>query len=147
MYIKLPRIADNILPITLLFFMGTSITFLSFIMNAKTRWLMLIVMMLYMLIQRSLIRYIDWKLLLVLSLYCAWCLFTSYWSIVPILSIIKSVLLFCIISVMVSAGVEWVKRHSMDDMLGYLRVAACFFLLSLLCGWGGGGVGRGKNVF
>lgn len=99
-------------------------------MNAKTRWLMLIVMMLYMLIQRSLIRYFDWKLLLILSLYCAWCFFTSYWSIVPILSIIKSLLLFCMISVMVSAGVEWVKRHSMDDMLGYLRVVACFFLLS-----------------
>lgn len=116
------RPGELIIPLTLLAFAGTGITFLRGVLNPTTRWVFLLSLSLYLLFAR----YRDVTALLrrplfgMVMAYASWCLTTILWSEEPMLSLVKSVVFALLAMTMLVGGYSWVIHHE--------RARACDFL-------------------
>jgi hypothetical protein len=108
------------MPLVPLIFLGTTFSFLQKINSGYTRWIVLTVLIIYFISNKTLFRFLDKKLALVLFLYVGWCFLTSFWSEVPMLSFIKSGILMIIVFTMLTCGTQWVLTHNLDKAIDYL---------------------------
>lgn len=116
--------------------------FIDAIDSADLRFVFLISLFLYLFLNKKMMVYVsDWQIAFIL-LYLIWCISTSMWSEVPILSITKSTLFAFNIIIMVSAGSLWVVKY------GYLRNISWLYLVlivSLISEFFGGGFHQDPN--
>ena len=126
------------LPLFLIGNMGSTITFLRYIFNTNTRWITFFILMLFMVANIQVLKYLGKQLTIILYLYVGWCFLSTFWSDFPLLSFMKSCLLAATVFTTVLAGMEWVKTHAWNEALDYLWILV---LITLLAGFLGGYVG------
>ncbi|HLB43576.1 MAG TPA: O-antigen ligase family protein [Gammaproteobacteria bacterium] len=128
--IKLLSLDNLIIPVSLVIMTGTSITFLNTLSSANNRWIILISLAVALLLKRSFFKYFDNSLFIILYFYLGWCFSTSFWSLVPSLSFMKSVMMIIAVFTLIRTGIEWVRVNSWTYALDYLWLLALFSLLA-----------------
>ena len=129
------RVTDLFFSLALMAFIGPAVKYINIIFTTTTRWaflaglvgLLLIKGRLFMSIQRS-------RLGLLIFIYILWCLLTTLWSEVSILSFYKSSALFLVALSFVAAGRMWVHSRGEEQAFNY---QIPIFLLVLLAGIAG----------
>lgn len=126
------RPGELIIPLTLLAFSGTGITFVNGVLNTTTRWVFLLILSLYLLFFRNrdvpglLRRPMFWIFLANAS----WCFITVLWSEEPTFSLIKAVGFVWLAITMLMAGYSWVIHHERAHACDFLWLFAVFALLA-----------------
>jgi|GEM_PF-1030494 len=134
LYIRRPVFIKYFLPFFCMGWVGVALSFFKGIFTGDARWLFLLILFLFLMTRKKLARLFDKRLALLFFTYGSWCLLTSLWSIVPVLSVVKSTLFFFAICTLVFAGIEWVKFYPWQSALSYLWALAFISLLSALLG-------------
>lgn len=122
------------LPLFLVGYGGSGITFLRPIFSTNARWVLLVMMFVFLSSKVYLMRLMDKRLTFLLFIYCGWCFLTSFWSEVPLLSFMKSGIFSIAIFVGIFAGIEWVRVNSKEQALSYLWLFAVVVLLASFFG-------------
>src|SRR6516165_1713752 len=144
MKIRLPR--NLMFPLTVAAFIGVTITYANFIFTYSTRWIFLAVLALHLLLKNRMMYGFHSRFGLVLLIYCTWCLLTSAWSIVPELSIAKSVAIILIALSFVSAGYWWSFDRGTLNAMNYLVPVTAMGLLAGVSGGAASEVFKGTVV-
>ena len=113
---------------------GTTMSFLTPIFNSNTRWLFFLALFAFLFTRKNIFRYFDVKLGLILFIYFGWCLLTTGWATVPLLSFIKSSTFVLITLTLIFAGIEWMKANSWSNSLNYLWMLSLIALISAFLG-------------
>lgn len=134
---KRPRVhIDWILPLAIVAFAGPAVRYIESVFSASTRWAMLVLLVLVMLLRGRLHRGLSGPFGAALVVYLGWCMVTVMWSEAPGLSAAKGLAL-CAVSIgMLAAGHSWVERAGITNAMTYLAPLA---LIALLAGVIGGG--------
>lgn len=109
--------------------------YINFVLSASTRWVLIAILFLYLILRKRLLSFFDTALFLVIFLYVLWSFFTSFWSDIPVLSFSKSILLIVIPIIMTNITIEWVVTHSVKDCLNYLSIFAFISVFTGLIGF------------
>src|SRR5262245_47138926 len=88
MMVRLPR--NFMFPLAVFAFIGVAVEYASLVFTTSTRWIFLALLMLYLLAKDRFMFGLQSRFGAVLLLYCGWCILTSTWSDVPVLSIAKA---------------------------------------------------------
>lgn len=107
-------------PIALIAFIGQGSGIINRVISGNTRWIFFFILFFYLLLNKKLLRSIPPLLLLVLTFYLGWCILTTLWSEVPILSFMKSTMFLLTIMTFVSAGHLWAKKFASSKALNCL---------------------------
>ena len=148
-----PSFIKYLLPFFCMGWIGSSLIILKDIFSGNGRFLFLVILFLFLATRKNLARFLDARLGFILFTYGTWCLFTSVWSSIPILSVMKGSLYFLTVPILIFAGIEWAKSHSWENTLDYLWMLAFVSLLSALLGhqdnnyYHGLIAGAGANIF
>jgi hypothetical protein len=128
--------AELIIPLCLLAFVAPGLTFLNWALNETTRWLVLLALTFFLLQKRGrLLRGLFHQhLFFWVIIYASWCMMSTLWSEVPILSFAKAIVFFWISLVFLVAGYAWARYHSGRDRLNVLWL---FSLVTLVATQGG----------
>jgi len=103
------QLSNWFFPLTLLAFIGPSIQYLSSILTLNTRWILLGLLFLQMLLSMGKNR-LPVPLFLITIVYIAWCYLTWFWSDVPMLSLMKVSAFALVMFSMTLAGQQWASR-------------------------------------
>src|SRR5690242_15596285 len=106
MILRLPR--NFLFPLATFAFVAVPIDYVNLVFTTTTRWIFLVALLLYLLVRRRFSLGLQTYVGLVLLLYCAWCLSTSSWSMVPQLSFEKAGAFSLVVLIFVSAGHDWI---------------------------------------
>lgn len=112
--------------------MSSIIALPSAILTGSVRWLFLIILFLLLITRKNLFRFFNAPLALLLFISIGWCLFTSIWSSIPELSLMKGALYAIMVPILILAGIEWTKSFPWEKSLDYLWMLASLVLLSAL---------------
>ncbi len=132
MIVRLPR--NFMFPLATLAFAGVSLHYANIVFTTSTRWAFLLLLMLYLFAVGRFMIGFQSRFGAVLLAYCGWCIMTSIWSEVPALSIPKSIALFGVVVVFVSAGHWWVRERGALHALDYLAPLTAVVLIAGLAG-------------
>lgn len=126
------RPGELIIPLTLLAFAGTGITFVSSVLNTTTRWAFLLALSLFLLFfrYRDVTDLLRRPLFWAVMAYASWCFMTVMWSEVPVLSLVKSAVFVWLAVTMMIAGYSWVTHHERAHACDFLWLFAVFALLA-----------------
>lgn len=116
--------AQNLLPICMLGFMGSAFSFLRSVFSVNSRWAILFFLFLFVFKNRNIWRFLKPKLAFAFLLYMGWCFLSSFWSLVPILSLMKSIMLCAIALILIFVVASWVTNNSWRNCLNYLWLLA-----------------------
>jgi hypothetical protein len=119
---KIPSIKDLVTPLLLLAFTGTVVRYFNSVFTSSSRWVFLLVILLYILFSKRriiapLFRTGFMKLVFVAI---AWNLATTMWSYVPELSLMKSIACGLVMIGGVSAGYFWVRQNPKEKAFDYI---------------------------
>lgn len=130
------RPVDLIIPLCLLGFIGTGITFLSSVFNPTTRWGILAALSLFLFVsrQRDVVALLRYPLFWAVLVYAAWGLMTVAWSEVPQISLAKSLAFIWVSTTMLIAGYSWAMRHERAQVFDFMWLVAVVALLASLSG-------------
>jgi hypothetical protein len=117
---RIPKLRDWLLPLMILAFVGLSVTFLSPVFNTTTRWAILGVVVLYLLVKGGLWGPFRTHFGLFTLIFALWGVATVIWSEVPLLSGMKAGAFFVIAFTCMAAGQYWVRQHAPQEALNYL---------------------------
>lgn len=133
MIIRIPRAL--LFPLAITAFIGVTMSYANIIFTTNTRWLFLALLSLYLVAKGRLLGGFQSIFGLALLTYCAWCILSSSWSIVPELSLYKSVALALVAVAFASGGYWWVfARGALNALNCLIPVTA----LALFAGSTGG---------
>lgn len=130
MHIRIPALNHFLLPLCLLGFFGSSVHYLDQIFSVNIRWVLLAILLVYLIIKKRFIIFINFHLLIFVFLYLFWCMLSSAWSDIPFLSLSKSGISFVIVTGMISAGIAWVLSRDFSEALSFLKPLVCVTLLA-----------------
>ena len=108
-----------VLPLGLVAFTCNGVSFLSYFLGPNTRWIILLLMFLYVFLKVKLFSSLNNKIFFSLLAYIFWCFLTGFWSDVPVLSFLKGGSFFFAALTMIAIGSEWVKQASWQNSLSY----------------------------
>lgn len=91
-------------------------------------------MLVYLVLNNRLFRYLGPRLSTVLYLYTIWCILTFLSSDIPTLTLLKSSLFFFIVFTLTGIGIEWVRWHGITNSLNYLKWLSFIIVFSSLAG-------------
>lgn len=113
------RYSHWLLPLTILAFIGPSVSFLSEIFTPMERWIFLALLAVQQLVDRR--RAMTGNaFVFLLFIYAIWCITTTFWSEVFSLSLYKSLVFFATAFTMLYAGHGWVTRQGAGKSFDYL---------------------------
>lgn len=130
-FLKLKHI---LMPLLLVSFLSTGITFMQPTFWLDARWPILAIMGLYVLSTKTRTS-LPGPAFVALITYSSWCVATALWSEQPGLSILKSGLMFLVAMIGVRAGYLWQAQHDSTSTLAFLFPC---LVLSLMSSLGGG---------
>jgi hypothetical protein len=131
---KIRLLRNLMFPLAVAAFIGVTIKYTSFIFTPSTRWSFLAVLALYLLLKNRMMYGFHSRFGLALLIYCAWCLLTSAWSMVPELSIAKSAAMILIALSFVSAGYWWSFDRGSLNAMNYLVPVTAMGLFASVSG-------------
>jgi hypothetical protein len=157
---RLFKLQDWPLPLTILAFVGLAVTFLRPIFNTTTRWAILGVLIVFLLTKGCLWFPLRTRFGRMTLAFALWVMTTVMWSEVPLLSGMKGLAFVVIAFPCMAAGLWWVRQHEAKDALDYLFPLTIVALLAGVLGryaatavvdTGGGmlyqGLVSGSNMF
>ena len=127
---------ELIIPLGLLGFIGTGVTFLNSVFTPTMRWGILAVLTIFLVIYRGrdvlgMLRYpLPWAVLL----YALWGVMTVAWSEVPQISLAKSLAFTWVSTTMLIAGYSWVMNHERAQTLDFMWLISVVALIASLSG-------------
>jgi O-antigen ligase len=130
-------------PLATFAFIGVSVTYVNYVFTTSTRWVFLVLLVLFLLIKGRLLIGLRSSFGVALASYCAWCLATYTWSEVPYLSIAKATAFSGVAVAFVSAGFSWVRERG---SLGAIYYLAPVTVLALFAGAAGDYYNGGTSV-
>ncbi|EKD69896.1 MAG: hypothetical protein ACD_46C00708G0010 [uncultured bacterium] len=130
MYIRKRSFFEIIFSLTVVFFVCMGIRFVYVLGATNLRWLCALIVFCYLALTKKLLKYVNlnWKMLLLI--YLVWCMSTTLWSEVPLLSFSKSTLFSFNVIVMISAGALWVIKFGYARSLNWLFWVLVFAFIS-----------------
>lgn len=131
---RLPKLKNWLLPIYLLAFAGSAVTFLSPVFNATSRWIVLAIVLSYLYFNGKLTRPLRTDFGILTLAFALWALATGIWSEVPELSYLKAVAFLFISLGGIAIGHAWVGQHGIQDSLKYLGPLTVVTILAGLTG-------------
>lgn len=137
MLIRKRSFLELTLPLTVVTFVCLGTRFVDALGSSDLRWVCMSFLFLYLLLNKYLLKYINYSYAALLLIYLGWCISTTLWSEVPILSFSKSTAFFLNVITMISAGSLWVIKYGYERSFSWIFFVLIVFLLS---GCGGGGV-------
>lgn len=123
-----------VFPLALFAFAGVGMYYVGAIFTPETRWGFLALLVLSLLMSGQIFGAFKTKFGLPLLAYCAWCLVTTLWSIVPDLSLLKSVASIAILLAFSAGGRYWSSGGTNHAPLTYLVPIAIVAVLSAFSG-------------
>ncbi len=128
--------SELIIPITLVAFLCSGVTFLDGIFNTTTRWFFLAVLILFLVSYcwSSVICILYHPLFKIVLIYAFWIFLSIAWSLVPQISFYKSCIFVCMSMFMMSAGYSWIIRHNYRQSCDFLWPIVIISLYSSLMG-------------
>lgn len=123
-----------LLPATIIGFMGPNILYLSDILSTTARWGFVILLSMQLFYYKKKIK-VPPVLLILLCLYSAWCIVTSFWSSQFNLSILKGISAATVLFTCLFAGSAWVMRTGGDQSISYLGAFSILTLIVAVLGF------------
>lgn len=140
MIIRVPR--TFMFPLTALAFVAIPVDYVNIVFTTTTRWVFLVALTLYLLAKRRFILGIQSWFGIALLGYCAWCIATYSWSIVPQLSAEKAVAFSLVAIALVSAGHDWLYERGNLKAVTYLTPITAIALFASVGGHANAGPGN-----
>lgn len=131
---RLPKLKDWLLPIYLLAFAGSAVSFLTPVFNITTRWIVLAFVVAYLLFNGKLTRPLRTSFGLLTLVFALWALATGTWSEVAQLSYLKAFAFLLISFAGLASGQAWVRQNAQQDGLNFLGPLTVVTLLAGLLG-------------
>lgn len=131
---QIPKLKHWLLPIYLLAFAGSAVSFMSPIFNTTTRWIVLALMAVYFFSKLN--RPLRSGFGLLTLAFALWAIVTGIWSEVPELTFLKAFAFLLIAFAGLASGYAWVHQNPPQDGLKYLGPLTAVTLLSGLLGSG-----------
>ncbi|MDD2580816.1 MAG: O-antigen ligase family protein [Desulfuromonadaceae bacterium] len=114
------RLNEWILPLTIIAFMGSNVTYLSAVFTSSIRWFFILALALQVILSKEK-KNISPALLVVVYLYSLWCLVTTFWSEQYALSIMKAIAAAIVLFSCLFAGQTWAtSRTDESQAFNYL---------------------------
>ncbi len=138
MHIRKRSFFEIVFPLTVVFFVCIGTSFIRDIGAVYLRWIGMFLLLIYFFLNKKILVYVNnfWKALLIV--YLIWCVSTTLWSEVPILSLSKSTMFALDILVMISAGGLWIQKYGIERGLEWLFFVLAAIFISALMGSRGG---------
>ena len=134
MHIRKRSFFEILLPVTTMFFVSMGTSFINTMNGVDLRWACLFCLFLYLFFKRKFLIYLNWWHIFLLLTYLIWCISTTLWSEVPLLSFIKSTVFAIDIIIFISAGGFWVIKMNPRDYFNWLSLILLVGLVSGLLG-------------
>jgi len=131
---KLGWLHGAMFPLALFAFAGVGMVYIGVIFTPQTRWVFLALFCFALLKAGRLFGAFKTKFGVPLLLYCAWCLLTSLWSIVPELSLLKGFASIVILLAFTTGGRYWAYGWTSNAPLTFLVPIAVVAVLSAFGG-------------
>lgn len=122
------------LPIMVGAFIGQGTSFVDAVVSANTRWCFFLLLALLMIVKKTLLQSVRGYMLPLLLSYFVWCIATTFWSEVPELSFMKSIMFAAVIITLISAGGEWTRQSTIGSAFNWLIVLCGITLISGVLG-------------
>jgi hypothetical protein len=132
MILRIPK--NFIFPLTTFAFVAIPVDYVDIVFTTTTRWVFLVTLTLYLLARRRLFLGMQNYAGIALLLYCAWCLSTYSWSLVPRLSFEKAAAFSLLAVAFVSAGQDWIHERGAHRALNFLAPITVVGLLAAVGG-------------
>lgn len=130
MWVRKRTFLEIIFPITVVFFTCVGTSFIDAIHATVLRWIFDFILFLYLFLNKKLLLCLkDWQKILLFS-YLIWCVSTTAWSEVPILSFTKSIVFASNVIIMISAGSFWVIKYGFKRSFDWLALLLIVVLFS-----------------
>lgn len=133
-YIRKRSFFEIVFPLTIVFFVCISTQFVDKMAGSELRWVFVLLLFLYLLLNRKILVYVNHSYVVLLLFYFAWCISTTLWSEMPLLSFSKSTLFSFNIIIMLSAGSLWVIKYGHERSFDYLFLFLVVVILSEIYG-------------
>jgi len=131
---RLPKLNNWLIPVYLLAFAGSAVSFLSPVFNSTSRWIVLAFVVTYFLLKGKLTRPLRTSFGLLTLIFALWAIGTGMWSEVPQLSFPKAFAFLLISFAGLAGGQVWVRQNKHQDALRYLGPLTAATLLAGLLG-------------
>ena len=136
MLIRKRSFIELLLPFTILAFLGQGTRFVDMTHISVLKWVFLILLSLYALLNKKILSFLPFQQKFLLFIYLFWCIFTSLWSEVSLLSFSKSALFALTVLTLISVGSLWVIKLGLNRSLYWLGFIMVVVLLSGALGGG-----------
>ena len=130
----LPKLNNWLIPVYLLAFAGSAVSFLSPLFNSTSRWIVLAFVITYFLLSGKLTRPLRTSFGLLTLVFALWAIGTGIWSEVPQLSFPKAFAFLLISFAGLAGGQVWVRQNTHQNALRYLGPLTAVTLLAGLLG-------------
>lgn len=135
MYIRKRSFLEVVFPLTVLAFLGQGTQFVDVTHLSKIRFVLLFTIFFYLFLNKKFFTYIENKLfVLFLLVYLMFCVTTTLWSDIPLLSFSKSVAFLFTVIIMVSVGCVWVTKFGYKNSLEWVFPILIITLISGIFG-------------
>ncbi len=114
------RLQNWPLAVALLGGVGLVITFLAPIFTVSVRWGLIVVVLAFTLRQRRALAWIRTSVGMLLVISMCWGLMTYFWSLQPLLTIMKAVAFALVVVSLTSAGYRWLRMNELRFALAFL---------------------------
>lgn len=129
------RLNEWILPLTIIAFMGSNVTYLSAIFTSSIRWIFVIVLGIQVFFSKEK-KSVPPALLIFVFLYTLWCIVTAFWSEQFSLTIMKSIAAAIVLFSCLFAGQTWASsRTDESQALNYLGLFSMITLAVAVFGY------------
>jgi O-antigen ligase len=132
--------------ITTLAFAACGVKYLNVVFNTDTRWIFVIVLWVILILRGQQFFLFTTRFGPAIGMYFLWCIVTSLWSLVPLLSFMKSLALIVISVGLVTAGQVWVQDWKRKDAYGYLLPIVLMTLFAGLISPSTGNIENGSGL-
>lgn len=120
---RLTLIRNYYIPFLFFGLMAYNFSYINHILTASTRWAFIGLLCVYLIMKKRLFS-LDPIFFCLLLLYLSWNALTSFWSSIPILSFVKSVVLIVVTFIMIGITTEWARSKPIKESLNYLSILA-----------------------
>ncbi len=134
MYIRKRSFFEIIFISTAVFFVCMGTSFIDDMGASNLRWIFVFLLFLYLFLNKKLLIYVRYQWKVLLLIYLTWCILTTLWSPIPLLTFLKSALFSFNVIVLLSAGCLWVIKYGYERSLQWLFLILLTVLVSGLRG-------------